>query len=109
MLLDPELSNLAVSTVGVGFSLLQSSSLDLVYHRYRQVEPASSLRDSLLEVELTGADRDLGQEIDLVLAIEEWERFELQLVVSGFRAARAFGPRRGDWSYLGYLAVRWAF
>ena len=109
VLLDPELSNLAVSTVGVGFSLLQSSSLDLVYHRYRQVEPASSLRDSLLEVELTGADRDLGQEIDLVLAIEEWERFELQLVVSGFRAARAFGPRRGDWSYLGYLAVRWAF
>ena len=41
--LDPELSNLSIVTVGAGVELLRSSSLDLVYHYYRLVEPADSI------------------------------------------------------------------
>jgi alginate production protein len=109
VLLDPELSNLRVLTGGVGLSLLRSSSLDLVYHQYRLVERASSLRDAGLEVELTGRRRALGQELDLVLAVEEWERLELELRAAAFRAGRAFGAQRGTWSYGGYFALRVAF
>jgi hypothetical protein len=107
--LDPELSNLGILTIGGGLSLLRSSSLDLVYHYYRLVEPTDELRDSRLDAELDGAHRDLGHGVDLVLAIEEWERFELYLAVSAFRAGHAFGTERGTWSYGGQLALRFPF
>jgi hypothetical protein len=109
ILLDPELSNLQILTAGAGLSLLRSSSLDLVYHRYRLVERATSLRDSGLEVALSGRHRDLGQEVDLVLALEEWERVEFEASASAFRPGRAFGRERGRWSYGGFVALRVAF
>jgi len=109
VVLDPELSNLGVVTVGAGLSLLRSSSLDLVYHHYRQAEAATSLRDSRLEFDLTGESEDLGDGIDLVLALEEWERLEFELVAAAFRAGRAFGDERGTWSVGGFFAMRIAF
>ncbi len=109
VLLDPELSNLGVVTVGAGISLFRSSSLDLVYHAYRLVEPSTSLPDSRLEADLTGRDRDLGDGVDLVLALEEWERLEFTVIASAFRAGRAFGAERGTWSYGGFAAMRVAF
>ena len=109
VLLDPELSNLQVLTVGAGLSLLRSSSLDLVYHYYRQVEPAPFLRDAGIDLPLTGRHRDLGHELDLVLALEEWERLELELVGSVFRAGRAFGDERGKWSSGAAFVLRVAF
>jgi alginate production protein len=108
-LLDPELSNLAVLTLGAGVTLLRSSSLDLVYHAYRQAAASESLPDARIEATLGGRDRDLGQELDLVLALEEWERLEFLVVGSVFRAGDAFGPERGTWSYGGAFAVRVAF
>jgi hypothetical protein len=107
--LDPELSNLSIPTIGVGFSLLRSSSLDLVYHHYRLVEHADALRDARLEFELNGESRELGDEIDVVLALEEWERLEFEFVGAAFRASQAFGRARDAWSYGGFAAVRYAF
>lgn len=109
VLLDPELSNLQVFTLGAGISLLRSSSLDLVYHYYRLVDPALQLRNARIEATFTGRDRDLGHELDLVLALEEWERLEFELVLSGLRAGRAFGSDRGDWSYGSAIIMRFAF
>jgi hypothetical protein len=108
-LLQPELSNLRVLTLGAGVSILEGSSLDLVYHYDRLVTPADELRDSLLDVELNGRDRDLGQEIDLVLDLEEWTRLELHFIASALRAGRAFGPDHGKWSYGGAAVVKLAF
>lgn len=109
ILLAPELSNLGILTLGGGFSFLRSSSLDLVYHHYRLDEPAVFLRDARLELTLTGENRDLGNEFDVVLALEEWERLEFELSASAFRAGRAFGEERGTWSYGGFFAMRIAF
>jgi hypothetical protein len=109
IVLDPELSNLAVLTVGAGVSLLRSSSLDLVYHAYRLLEPADALRDARLELALPGGDRRLGQGVDLVLALEEWERLEFAFAAAAFRAGPAFGRDRGRWSYGGFAALRLAF
>ncbi len=105
-LLDPELSNLQVVTVGIGIALFRASSLDLVYHYYRQVEPTTFLRDARLDPELTGVDRDLGHEIDVVLALEEWAHVELELVGAAFRAGDAFGTHEGRWEIGGYVALR---
>lgn len=107
--LDPELSNLGILTIGAGLGLLRSSSLDLVYHYYRLVEPAEALRDSRLDFELDGQHRDLGHGVDLMLGIEEWERFELFLGLSAFRAGRAFGMEQGTWSYGGFCEAIYAF
>lgn len=108
-LLEPELSNLSVLTAGLGISLLQSSSLDLLYHRYRLVEAADSLRNANIDAELTGSDRGIGDGVDLVVAVEEWKRFEFELSASAFRRGRAFGSERGNWTLGAFAAVRLAF
>ena len=109
LLLDPELSNLSVLTIGVGCSLLQSSSLDLVYHRYRLQEPAASLRSARIDTTLNGRDRDLGQAFDLVLGIEEWERVEVEVAGSAFQAGPAFGIDDHKWVWGGLLTFSVAF
>ncbi|MFD0738863.1 alginate export family protein [Lysobacter koreensis] len=109
VLLAPQLANLRVDTVGAGLSLLRASSLDVVYHRYRLHHPAESLRDARLELELDAVHRDLGSALDLVLAVEEWERVEFFGVLSGFRAGRAVAAGDGAWSYGAVFAMRIAF
>ncbi len=98
-LLDPELSNLYILTAGLGVSLFDASSLDFVYHYYRQFDPATALRDARLDPELTGRHRDLGHGVDIILALEQWRRVDLLIVGSFFRAGDAFGPDDGRWSY----------
>jgi alginate production protein len=109
LVLDPELSNLGIVTLGVGLSLLRASSLDLVYHYYRLAQPADSLRDARLEAELDGVHRGVGHALDLVLALEEWERFEFDLALGALRLGPAFGANQGRWSAGGFVAVRYAF
>jgi hypothetical protein len=48
-LLRPELSNLHIWTVAVGFEFWRSSSVEFVYHVYRQVHAAPFVRDSRLD------------------------------------------------------------
>lgn len=109
VLLDPELSNLGVATLGAGISLFRSSSLDLVYHRYDQIQAASSLGGAGLDLAPTGTHRDLGQELDLVLAVEEWDHLEFAVAAAVFRSGRALGDANGTWSAGGLVAIRWAF
>ncbi len=109
VLLDPDLSNIGILTAGVGVSLWQASSLDVVYHRYKQVEASDSLGDARLAASLTAIDRDLGDAIDMVLAFEDAERFEFELWCGAFRAGDAFGTQRGRWTYGGFAAFRFAF
>jgi hypothetical protein len=109
-LLRPELSNLNVATLGAGISLLRSSSLDLVYHHYRLHERAEDLRDAELQFELDGSHHQLGHEVDLVLALEEWERLEFTIAAAALRTSNAFdgtGGRR--WLLGGFFAVRYGF
>lgn len=109
LLLDPELSNLSVLTIGVGCSLLESSSVDLVYHRYRLREPAESLRSARIDTTLNGRDRDLGQAFDLVFAFEEWKRVEVEVSGSVFQAGAAFGIDDRAWVWGGLLNFSVAF
>lgn len=48
---------------------------------------------------LDGRHRDLGQKVDLVLAVDEWERYEFHVPLSAFRAGPAFGRDEGAWSF----------
>lgn len=89
-LLRPELSNIHIGTLAVGFPLFESSSIEILWHIYEQVNEASFLLDSALGPSPNGRDRDLGQEIDVSIGIEEWDQLELELTAAVFRAGDAF-------------------
>lgn len=108
-LLEPELSNLQIATVGWGISLLESSSLDVVYHHYRLVEPSPVLPEAGIEADLVGTERSVGHELDVILAVEEWKRFGIDLRAAAFLKGAAFGRARGEKEYEGFLLLRYAF
>ena len=90
-LLKPELSNLRIATAALGFPFLENSSVELIYHSYQQVDAAKFLRDATVRRQPAGRKRGIGHEVDLVIGIEEWENFEIELIVAAFRAGPAFG------------------
>ncbi len=108
-LLDPELSNLQILTAALGVRFFAKSSLDIVYHHYRQAEAAPFLRDVGFKRDPDGRHRSIGQEIDLVIGIKEFRIFELKLVGAIFRAGAAFGRDDGKLSYLGSMRARLNF
>lgn len=110
-LLDPELSNLRVGTAAIGFTFWNESSVEILYHWYRQDRAAKFLRDATIRRQPAGRKKSIGHEIDLVVGIEEWEHIEIELVGAAFRAGSAYGDDiandveaiEGDWSYLALL------
>lgn len=94
--LRPELSNIRISTLGVGLSLLDSSSVEFLYHNYNQVYAADEIRGSKLRIDPDGDSRDIGNEVDIVLGLEEWKHLEMELVLGVFKAGDAFGKNAGD-------------
>lgn len=70
-MLDPDLSNIRIVTVGVGARLAPGISADLVYHRYRLDAVASEIRNWGLTAQMNTVpgqeSRDLGQALDLVI------------------------------------------
>ncbi len=99
--LDPELSNLAILTAGLGIKPSQGSSLDLVYHRYWQHHASDSLRNSALQVDPTGSSRHIGDEIDLIFGVSEFEQVEVELRLGAFFPGAAFKGSRDP----AYIAV----
>lgn len=104
-LLQPDLSNLAIATLGGGIRLLDNSSLELVAHRYRQVVPAAAVAGARLSADPLGADRRLGREYDLVLALREWHWLELTLRLSRFEPGPAYAADRRDAAHALELGV----
>jgi hypothetical protein len=80
-LLRPELSNLRILTVALGMPIpfLRKSSIEVLWHRYWQNEPSTLLRNTRLKASPAGFDSDIGQEVDVVIGIEEWQHWEVEL------------------------------
>jgi alginate production protein len=97
--LDPELSNLAVFTVGLGLRPSDRLSLDLVYHHYLQHRASPELRRAGIDAEPSGLSRKLGSEVDLIVGFEEiWSRIDGRVVVGYFTPGAAFpGDTGGAW------------
>lgn len=95
-LLRPELSNLSITTATIGFGVTARSRLTLGYHRFRQVDPATFLRDARIDLRPTGRDNDIGREISLLVEVREWENFKVVLAAATFQAGNAFGAAAGE-------------
>jgi len=108
-LLRPELSNLHIVTLAIGFPLLENSSVELVFHNYRQVHASDSLRNARLDADPDGISRSIGTEYDIVLGIEEWKHLELELVLGVFRAGSAFGADDGEYASTAIFKLNYNF
>lgn len=96
--LDPELSNLAIFTAGVGVRPSDHVSVDLVYHYYLQHRASSTLRGAAIDAEPSGRSRRLGSEIDLVVGLVEiLDRVEVKAVAGYFFPGSAFPRADGAW------------
>ncbi len=74
----------------------ERSTLALIWHQYTQVEAADFLRDAEVDGALNGIDRDLGQELDLVLGSRHFENFDIELAAGRFFAGDAFSSQDED-------------
>ncbi len=106
-LLDPELSNLTVTTIGVGLRPLRHSSVDVVLHGYEQRTRLPALVSSL-ESRPRGTSADLGSEVDVVVAWEELSRVDVEYVFARFSPGEAFGPDANA-ATLHQLSVQFGF
>lgn len=108
-LLRPELSNVRIFTAAAGLRFWRASSIELLYHRYRQYHSADFLRGARLKADPEGVDPALGEEWNLVIGVEEFQRLEIELVGGLFRAGKAYGPLAGESAYNAILKMDFNF
>ncbi len=108
-LLQPDLANLRVASLGGGLRLLSNSSLELLHHRYRQVQASPLLAGSRLSTAPLGTDPHLGRAWDLVLALREWQHLELVLRLARFEPGPAFAANRRDPAHAVELVATFVF
>jgi alginate production protein len=107
-MIDPELSNLAIATVGVGIRPTHTTSLDLVYHYYRQDEASEEVRDAEIDEQPNGFNVDLGQEIDLVAGYRIKPHHKGSLVIGYFIPGNVF-PDDADPALFTKLEIQYEF
>lgn len=101
--LDTELSNLHIYTLGIGARATPGISIDVVYHRYFLDALATELRNSPLTAQMNtvpGAEsKDVGQALDLVIGFRGlfgYKRFGLDLRAGLFFPGDAFRTADGS-------------
>jgi len=104
---NPELSNLWVSTLGIGSRLTPDLSIDLVGHSYQLHRRATEIADADWDADLTGSSNFLGWEVDAILGLRHQDRWSLEGVVGYFAPGAAFEDRNA--SFFGKLQVRLRF
>lgn len=95
-LLSPDLSNLRIVSLGFGLRVMNNSSVELLLHDYRQNTASSRLFGTRLSADPSGESRDIGREIDIVMAVREWRHAEMRLVVAKFWPGSAFDAANKD-------------
>lgn len=106
-LLDPELANLSIVTLGIGKRITRDNSIDLVWHRFDQVEPAASLINTNLRDQPNGVDTYLGWEADLIFGSRAIRYTLIEAVLGYFDPGDAFPG--GDPAWLARLQLRYRF
>ncbi len=101
--LDPDLSNIEILTLGMGFYPQSNATLDVVYHQYRQNTPGSQLQDgnitATLDRDAGVTSHDLGKGLDIILGVRRafgLRRLGFDLRLGWFFPGDAFRQSRGE-------------
>ena len=106
-LVDPELANMHIGTLGVGFRFTPRGSVDLVGHYYRQDKAIRKIIDSDIDQKPDGINRELGWEVDLIIGWRPVPSWDFEVVVGWFDPGKAF--RRNDNAWVSKLQVRYRY
>lgn len=105
---DPELSNMIISTVGVGMRPAKKWSLNLLMNNYWQAKPSAEIRSADVLAAPNGVDRYLGRGFDIVLGLRQWKNVSIRAVLGTFKPSQAFAPNTGSGRH-GELLFKWRF
>jgi len=106
--IDVGLSNLWITTLGVGFTPTKNTSIEWVYHTYQQVHRQDELFDSDLDQDPNGQDRDIGQALDLVMAYRASKQLNFGLILGVFKPGQGFDGNPGN-AYIGKFESSYRF
>lgn len=106
--LNPELSNLGIVTAGAGIRPTKRISVDLFYHRYFQHRSQNSLRNVDIDGTPEGTRRSIGDEIDLIIGIEEIKDVKIEIIGGVFLPGNAFNSA-ADAAYFGKVEIKAVF
>ncbi|MEM7268085.1 MAG: alginate export family protein [Pseudomonadota bacterium] len=90
---QPQLTNMAVATVGIGLRPSRMFSLDITAHAYAQVEPMTGEPAARVSGETTGKSAFLGGELSLVGAWRPTKKSKFELGLSAFKPGAAYKNR----------------
>jgi len=93
---NPELTNIGILTVGSGIRFKDFWSADVVFHHYRQIELDDRLRGSDLDIDPSGLNSNIGQALDFVLGFNINESLELVAIAGTFKPGNAFEDERNS-------------
>ena len=106
-LVDPELANLHVGTLGIGYRFTRKASIDLVGHYYRQDKAVRKIIDSDIDQRPNGINRTLGWEVDAVIGWRPVRMWDFEFVLGRFKPGKAFA--RKDDAWVSKLQVRFRY
>lgn len=89
-MVDPELSNLQIATMGLGLRPTSNTSMDIVYHKLRQHKASTDVRDWEIDEDPNGRSSDIGYEIDFVAGYRFKPHHKGSLVIGRFYPGNAF-------------------
>ncbi len=95
-LYQPELSNIRIESIGVGFEGIDRFTIALMRHKYRQDELDTEMRDVAIDLDTNGINRNLGTEIDLIIQYEALDGLDFKFIGAEFKAGRAYGIYAGE-------------
>lgn len=95
--LDPELHNLKILTIGAGIRPFRRASVDIVFHNYQQQYSDSTLRNANVRIAPLGIDTDIGDEVDLILAHRSEIGIGVNFAGGYFIPGKAFDDADGAW------------
>ncbi len=101
--LEPELSNIGIFTLGVGARPVPSVSIDFVYHTYRLAKIADEVAGSPITAQMAQFDpllsKRVGSELDIILGFRELfgiRRLGMDVTMGWFFPGAAFIRNDGD-------------
>ncbi len=106
--LDPELTNIQILTLGMGVELSSNWQADLALHTYEQLEAEDQLRGSDIEYEPEGTSKDLGTAADFVISYERDSQLQILGTVGAFMPGSAFDDTR-DTAWIARAELEYRF